>query len=517
MWISEVGRKRRLRNMLLAFFAIQIALITRVGFIQFIQGSELQAMAYSQQTLNRAVNPKRGRILDRTGKIELALSASTETVSINPTNISTDNKEKLARALADIFELDYETVLKKVKKRTSIEIIAKKVDKEKTDKLRIWLEENNITTGVNIDEDTKRYYPYSTLASNIIGFTGSDNQGLEGLESYYDDILNGTQGKILKLTDATGTDIGIEGENYIPAEDGDDIILTIDMTIQAIAEKYLSQACIDNECTEGGNVIILNPKSGDILAMATYPNYDLNSPYEINNDELKAIWDTLSSSEKSNYLLQMWRNKAISDTYEPGSTFKLVTSSAALEEGITDTDNSGEFNCSGSITIAGARIKCWRYYRPHGAQSLREALMNSCNPVFIGIGQELGVATFYDYLEKFGLLSRTGIDLPGEANSIFLKEEKVGPVELATISFGQRFEITPIQMAKIVGTIANNGKAVNPRLVKAIQDSETGEIKELSIEEGNQVISKENAQKVLNMMQSVVDEGTGKNARSCRI
>ena len=296
------------------------------------------------------------------------------------------------------------------------------------------------------------------------------------------------------------------------------------MTIQAIAEKYLSQACIDNECTEGGNVIILNPKSGDILAMATYPNYDLNSPYEINNDELKAIWDTLSSSEKSNYLLQMWRNKAISDTYEPGSTFKLVTSSAALEEGITDTDNSGEFNCSGSITIAGARIKCWRYYRPHGAQSLREALMNSCNPVFIGIGQELGVATFYDYLEKFGLLSRTGIDLPGEANSIFLKEEKVGPVELATISFGQRFEITPIQMAKIVGTIANNGKAVNPRLVKAIQDSETGEIKELSgeikelsIEEGNQVISKENAQKVLNMMQSVVDEGTGKNARSCRI
>ena len=513
MWISDVGRKRRLKNMLFVFFIIQLALITRVGFIQFIQGSELQAMAYSQQTLNRDINPKRGRILDRTGKVELAVSASTETVSINPTNISSENKEKLAKAFVDIFDVDYETTLKKLKKKTAIEIIVKKVDKEKTDELRLWLEENNITTGVNIDEDTKRYYPYGTLASNIIGFTGSDNQGLEGLESYYDDILRGTQGKILKLTDATGTDMGTDGEDYIPAEDGDDIVLTIDMTIQAIAEKYLAQACIDNECTDGGNIIILNPKSGDVLAMATYPNYNLNSPYEINNEELKAVWDTLESSEKNNYLLQMWRNKAISDTYEPCSTFKLLTSSAALEEGITDVDISGEFNCSGSITIAGARIKCWRYYRPHGAQSLREALMNSCNPAFIGIGQELGVSTFYDYLEKFGLLERTGIDLPGEAGSIFLKEEKVGPVELATISFGQRFEITPIQMAKIVATIANDGKEVNPRIVKSIIDSKTGEVSEIAVEEGEQVISKENARKVLDMMQSVVDEGTGKKAQ----
>ena len=513
MWFSDVGRKRRLRNMLFVILIVQVALITRIGFIQIVQGSELQAMAYSQQTLNRAINPKRGRILDRSGNIELAVSASTETVSINPTNISKDNKEKVARAMADIFELDYEKILKKVNRRTSIEIIVKKVDKEKTDKLRIWLNENNISAGVNIDEDTKRYYPYSTLASNIIGFTGSDNQGLEGLESYYDDTLRGSQGKILKLTDATGTDMGIEGEDYIAAENGDDIVLTIDMTIQSIAEKYLKQACIDNVCTDGGNVIIMNPKNGDILAMATYPNYDLNSPYQINNEELKAVWDTLSGGEKSNYLLQMWRNKAISDTYEPGSTFKLVTSSAALQEGITDTDKAGEFNCSGSITIAGARIKCWRYYRPHGSQSLRQALMNSCNPVFIGIGQKLGIHTYYSYLEKFGLLSRTGIDIPGEANSIFLKEEKVGPVELATISFGQRFEITPIQMAKIVGTIANGGTAVNPRLVKSIIDSKTGEKKDITIEEGEQVISKENAEKVLSMMQSVVDEGTGKNAR----
>lgn len=340
MWFSDVGRKRRLKNMLLVVIIIQGLLIFRIGFLQLIQGSELQAMAYSQQRLNRAINPKRGRILDRSGKIELAVSASTETVSINPTNISSENKEKVAKILADIFELDYEKTLKKVKRRTSIEIIAKKVDKEKTNTLRKWLSDNNIQTGVNIDEDTKRYYPYSSLASNIIGFTGSDNQGLEGLESVYDDTLKGEQGKILKLTDATGTDMGIEGEDYIAAKNGNDLILTIDMTVQSIAEKYLKQACIDNVCTDGGNVIIMNPKNGDILAMATYPNYDLNSPYEPNNEELKSIWNTLESSEKSNYLLQMWRNKAISDTYEPGSTFKLVTSSAALEEGITDTDRA---------------------------------------------------------------------------------------------------------------------------------------------------------------------------------
>ncbi len=412
MWVSDIGRKRRLRNVLLIVVCIQLALTVRIGVLQLIKGSELQAMAYSQQTLNRAVNPKRGRILDRSGKIELAISASTETISINPTNIKAQNKEKVARALSDIFELDYEKVLKKVKRKTSIEIIVKKVDKEKTDKLRVWLNENNITTGINIDEDTKRYYPYSSLASNIIGFTGSDNQGLEGLESYYDEILSGKPGKILKLTDANGSDMGVEGEDYISAENGNDIVLTIDMTVQSIAEKHLKEACIDNVCTDGGNVIIMNPKNGDILAMATYPNYDLNSPYQINNEEIKGVWDTLSGGEKSNYLLQMWRNKAISDTYEPGSTFKLVTSSAALEEGITDTDRAGEFNCSGSITVAGARIKCWRYYRPHGSQSLRQALMNSCNPVFIGIGQKLGVHTYYSYLEKFGLLRRTGIDLP---------------------------------------------------------------------------------------------------------
>ena len=513
MKISNLERKRRLRITLIIVFVIQLLLITRIGYIQFVTGTELQSMAYEQQTLNRNVNPKRGTIWDSSGEIALAVSASTKTVSVNPVNIKTEDKEKVAKELSKLFDLDYEKTLKKIKKRSAIEIIAKKVDKEKTDSLRIWLEENNITAGVNIDEDTKRYYPYSTLASNIIGFTGSDNQGLEGLEKQYDDILSGTPGRILKLTDATGTDREKEGEDYIAADNGDDIVLTIDMTIQSICEKYLENACIDNVCTDGGNIIVMNPKTGDILGLAAYPNYNLNSPFEINNEELKAVWDSLDSSQKNESLQKMWRNKAIADTYEPGSTFKLMTSSAALEEGITDTDNSGEFNCSGSINIAGTRIRCWRYYRPHGSQSLRQALMNSCNPVFIGIGQKLGVETYYDYLEKFGLLSKTGIDLPGEASSIFLKEEKVGPVELATISFGQRFEITPIQMATMVSTIANNGRKVTPRIVKATIDSKTGERTDFAIEQGEQVISEENAKKVLSMMESVVAEGTGKKAQ----
>ena len=382
---TGISRKRRLRSILFISFIICMILIIRIGFIQFVQGSELQAMAYTQQTLNRKINPKRGTILDSTGKNILAVSASVETVSVNPGNIKKEDKEKVARVLSDIFDLDYAKILKKVTRNSSIETIAKKVEKEKTDKLRIWMNENNIMQGINIDEDTKRYYPYSTLASDVIGFTGSDNQGLEGIESRYDDVLKGKTGKILKLTDATGSDLGNEGEDYVEAVDGDDIVLSIDMTIQSIAEKYLTQACIDNECTDGGNILISNPKTGDILAMASYPSYDLNNPYKINDKDLEFIWDTLSSGDKSTALQQMWRNKAISDTYEPGSTFKLLTSSAALEERITDTDNSGEFNCGGSITIAGTRIKCWRYYRPHGSQSLRNALMNSCNPVFIGL------------------------------------------------------------------------------------------------------------------------------------
>ena len=513
MITTNLSAKKRMRNILFIAFLIIILLIGRIGFIQFVQGATLSEMAYEQQTLDRYINPKRGTIYDRTGKNILAVSSTVETVTVNPVNISEENKEKVAKKLSEIFELDYETVLKKVKKRSSIETIVKKVEKEKTDELRAWMSENVIDTGINIDEDTKRYYPNNNLASQVIGFCGSDNQGLDGIEAKYEAELAGQKGRIKKHTDAKGGEIGEEGENYVPAIDGNDLVLTIDLTIQSIVEKYLEEACIDNVCTDGGSIIVINPQNGDILAMANYPSYNLNEPYEPYTEELKATWDSIQQSEKTKALQAVWRNKAIADTYEPGSVFKLITASAALEEGITDTDNEGEFSCTGGIEVAGVRIKCWRYYRPHGSESLRQGLMNSCNPVFIGLGQKIGVTKYYEYLKKFGLLQTTGIDLPGEAGSIFLAKEKAGPVELATISFGQRFEITPIQLATAVSSIANGGTSIKPRVVKQIINSETKEVTDIPVEKGDTVISKETSEKVLSMMESVVSEGTGKNAK----
>lgn len=430
----NISTKKRMRTSLFIVFLIIVILIGRLGYIQLIDGKKLSELAFEQQTLDRTINPKRGTIYDATGQV-LAQSSTVETITVNPGNIDKNIKEKVAKKLSEIFELDYEKTLKKVSKRSSIETIAKKIDKDKADELRKWMEEGNITTGINIDEDTKRYYPYNSLASQIIGFCGSDNQGLDGVEAIYDEELKGTTGKIVKMTDAKGGDILKEGEDYISAVDGNDLILTIDATIQGIAEKYLKEACIDNKCTDGGNIVIMNPKNGDILAMAGYPDYNLNAPYEPNTDELKNSWDNLSQGEKTKNLQAMWRNKAISDTYEPGSTFKLITSSAALEEGITQTDKEGEFCCTGGIEVGGVRIKCWRYYRPHGSESLRQGLMNSCNPVFIGLGQKIGVSKYYEYLKKFGFLDRTKVDLPGEAKGIFLAENKVGPVELRNYCF----------------------------------------------------------------------------------
>ena len=508
----SLSNKKKMRNALFMVLVIFTLLTTRLCYIQFVWGTELSQKAGTQQSQSRTITAKRGTIYDSTGKYILAESSSVEAISVNPTLIHEKDKEKVAKALSEIFELDYDKILKKVSKRSSIETIVKKVDKEHSDKLRVWMEENNITTSINIDEDSKRYYPYGSLAAQIIGFCGSDNQGLDGIEAKYDSDLKGKNGKINRQTNAAGASLG--DENYVAAIDGNNLYLTIDFTIQSIVEKYLKEACIDNVCTDGGSIIAMDPRNGDILAMANYPSYDLNTPYVPYTDELKNNWDSLDQKDKTTALQGMWRNKAISDTYEPGSVFKTVTSSAALEEGIvTNIDQQGQFCCTGAIEVAGTRIKCWRYYRPHGSESLRLALMNSCNPVFIGLGQKIGVTKYYEYLRKFGLFNKTGIHLPGEANSIFVKEEKAGPVELATISFGQRFEITPLQMITAVSSIANNGVYIKPRIVKSIQNSTTGEITEMPIETGEQIISKENAEKVLSMMNSVVSEGTGKNAK----
>ena len=501
--VGNISVKKRIKNVMFISVLVFFLLIIRIGYIQFVNGEKLKQMAYEQQTLDRKIAPKRGKIYDCTGKVILAQSIEVEAITVNPNRIK--DKEKVARKLSELFEKDYEEVLKKISKRVSIVDIAKKVDKNKANELRKWMQENEINEGINIDTDTMRVYPYNNLASQIIGFCGSDNQGLNGIEAKYEEYLKGKNGFVSRMTDATGKKIDDTSEVYLKPTDGDDIVLTIDATIQGIAEKYLKKACIDNNCTDGGNVIIMNPKNGDVLAMAGYPNYNLNEPFKVD--------ENLSKEEQNKVRQELWRNKAISDTYEPGSTFKIVTASAALEEGITTPDKSGEFCCVGHIEVAGVKMKCWRYYKPHGPESLRDALMNSCNPIFIGLGERIGVKNYYKYLEKFGFFKKTGIDLPGEAKSIFLKEDKVGPVELGTIAFGQRFEVTPIQMATMLSTIGNKGIYVKPHLVKQINKSNSDEKIIIQKEEGERAISEESAKNVLSMMQSVVQDGTGKKAK----
>ena len=523
--IVKISTKRKMKNMIFLFLIAFLVLIVRIGYLQFAEGDKLSNLAYEQQTSDRKINPNRGKIYDATMKNILAQSSTVQSITVNPNSIK--EKEKVARELSDLFQLDYEKTLKKLQKRTAIQKIINKVDTDKANELRKWMNDNNIQEGINIDEDTKRYYPFNSLASQVIGFCGGDNQGLTGIEAEYDEYLKGKQGTISKITDASGKRISGTPEEYNKPTDGDDIVLTIDVNIQSIAEKYLKQACIDNNCTDGGNVIVMNPQNGEILGMAGYPNFNLNDPFFSVEELPQGVADkngldanNLSDNDKNKLAQSLWRNKAISDPYEPGSTFKIVTTSISLQEGIATPDKAGEFCCVGYIEVAGVKMKCWRYYKPHGSESLRQALMNSCNPVFIGLGEKIGVSTYYKYLNKFGFLKKTGIDIPGEASSIFLNEKKVGPVELGTIAFGQRFKITPIQMATMLSSIGNKGVYIKPHFVKKIiSNSELDEngnrkVTEIGKQEGERIISEENAANVLSMMQSVVDEGTGKKAKS---
>ena len=498
---------KRLRAVMFAIFILLIFLIIRIFFLQFVEGSTLKEKASRQQTINKIISPKRGTIYDTTGKA-LAISASVDTVSINPIKIEEEDKEKVAKALSDIFELNYEETLAKVNSTSSVQTIVKKVEKDKIDILKSWMEENEITAGINIDEDSKRYYPYDSLASHVIGFTGTDNQGLYGIELEWDDILTGTAGKIVTTGDVNHDEISKNANQYVEVEDGSDLYLTIDVNIQSIIERYLEEAVVENQAESAG-AIIMNPKNGDILAMASYPNYNLNTPFEPNTDALKTKWDSLSSAEKNIELGKMWKDKNFSSTYEPGSTFKILMSSIALEENITKTDIAGDFNCIGYQDVAGTQIHCWKT-SSHGYESLRDALSNSCNPAFMQLGARIGKETLYRYFEAFGLFEKTGIAISGESSSAFHDLEDVGPVELATISFGQRFEITPLQLITAVSSVANDGILVTPRIVKQINNPNTQTTEEVETKEVRQVISKETAAKVRNMMETVVSEGTGK-------
>lgn len=513
---------KKLRVTLIVVILILLLLIVRIGFLQFVQGNYLKELAYNQQTINQIISPKRGNIYDSTGKA-LAISAQVDTITINPNKLvknSNDEtkefKEKIAKGLSEIFELNYDEVLEKVNSSSQVETIAKKVEQEKVDTLKKWMEDNKISVGINIDEDTKRYYPYNTVASNVIGFCGSDNQGLSGVESKWDSILTGTPGKIVSSKGSNQEEIPNAEETYISAENGSDLTLTIDLNIQTIIEKYLKQAVEDNDCKKGGNVIVMNPKNGDILGMACYPDYNLNSPYTPNST-LAETYDSLSSEEKSESLYKMWANKSVAETYEPGSVFKVITASVALEENITTTDKSNDFYCKGyeefedSSASQPLKISCWRA-NPHGVQSLRQALCNSCNPAFMQLGKRIGAPTLYKYYEAFGLFDSTNSGLYGEQSSIFQKLDKVGPVELATMSFGQRLNVTPLQMATAIACVANDGVLMKPRIVKQVTNTDSGAVSEIPVTQVRQVISKETAQEVKSMMESVVTIGTGKHA-----
>ena len=513
---------KKLKTTLIVCLIIFMLLLGRIGYLQFVQGSYLKEQSYNQQTINQIISPKRGNIYDSTGRA-LAISAQVDTITINPakfeknTNKETKSlKEKVAKGLSDIFELNYDEVLEKVNSSSQVETIAKKVEQEKVDQLREWMEDNDISVGINIDEDTKRYYPCNNVASSVIGFCGSDNQGLSGIESKWDSVLTGTPGKIVSSKGSNQQEIPNAEETYISAENGSDLTLTIDLKIQTIIEKYLKQAVEDNNCNKGGNVIVMNPKNGDILGMASYPDYNLNTPYTP-NETLAKTYDSLSSKEKTESLYRMWANRSVSDTYEPGSVFKVITSAVALEENITTTDNENDFVCKGYEEFADAsssqplRISCWRT-QPHGVQSLRNALCNSCNPAFMQLGKRIGAPTLYKYYEAFGLFDSTNSGLYGEQSSIFQKLDKVGPVELATMSFGQRLNVTPLQMITAISCIANDGILLQPRIVKEITNTDTGAVTEVPVTQVRQVISKQTAQQVKSLMESVVTVGTGKHA-----
>lgn len=520
--IQNVISVNRQKAILSLTIILLILLIFRLFYLQVIDGPYLANLASKQQTTSEKINSKRGNIYDSTGA-SLAISETVDTISINPAKIKAKKeedtpslKEEVARGLSEIFELDYDETLEKVNSNLSSITIAQKVEENKVNELKDWMKDNKVSNGINIDEDSKRYYPNGTLASQVIGACGTDNQGMSGIEYSYDSILTGTSGEIVTSTDASQSEIPNSQVSFIKAENGYNLTLTLYINIQSVVEKYLKQAVEDNECSKGGNAIVMNPQNGDILAMASYPNYDLNSPFTPTSYYADG-WEELSAAEKTSRVYEMWRVRSVFETYEPGSVFKLITASVALEENITRPDIPNDFYCKGYEEVYDRTIQCWihqaPYYSVHESESLREALMDSCNPSFIQLSKRIGAQLLYKYYNAFGFFSKTNSGLPGESLGKFYKLEDVGPVELATMSFGQRFTITPLQMCTALCAISNNGYLVQPKIVKSMTNTDTGEVTSFETNTLRQVLSSKTANEVKSMMQSVVTNGTGKRAK----
>ena len=493
--------KKRLLITLTAFMCSLTALSVRVGYIMLTKDEEYQNKAYEQQTRDRLITPKRGSILDRNG-VGMAVTESVSSVSVIHAQIK--DKEATATALSEILELDYDDVLEDIEERVALKRIKTKVDNETAAEIRA-LE----LPGVMIDEDIERTYPYCTLAANVIGFVGKDNQGIIGLESKYEDYLKGKAGKILTQTDSKGLRVS-DAEERVEPISGDNLVTSIDVVIQQYAEQEI-KAAVEAKGAKSGLIIVINPQNGEIYAMANYPTFDLNEPFTINDPELAKAWDAFTSEEKNDYLNRMWRNKAINDTYEPGSTFKIVTASAGLEEGVITPDSP--FTCTGSMTVGGRQIKCWRYPRTHGAQTFAQGVRNSCNPVFMQVAERIGADKFHEYMIKFGFNEKTGIDLNGEAVGILHKKDDIGSVELATMSFGQTFQITPIQLLRAAAAVANGGRLITPHFAVKTIDNDGFTQKVFEWPDGGRAISEETSEKMRAILESVVAEGTGNKAQ----
>ena len=499
--IKRISKKRLVLVLILAC-ALFLGLTVRTGYIQLVKGDWLSTKATDQQTREIPIEPKRGTIYDKNMK-ELAVSVTKYTVWCKPVEVK--DKEDSAKKVSEILDKEYEDVYKLVnKKNMALVKIERWIDDDKATKIR----EAKIS-GIWVAEDNQRYYPYGNFAPYVLGHTSADSQGIAGIEMKYDKHLKGKSGKLIVSTDASGREIPRGMEKYYEPTQGDGLVLTIDEVIQHYTEKAVQKAYELNNAKRV-TVVAMDPKTGDILSLASKPDYDPNDPrtpiYPYYQEEL----DKYEEKDKLKGYYQMWRNPAVSDTYEPGSTFKLITSSAGLEENVIK--DGEKFTCTGSVTIGGRKIKCWRHYRPHGAQTFKQGVQNSCNPVFVEVGSRLGVSKMYDYLEAFGFMDKTGIDLPGEAKGILYNEKNVGPVELATISFGQSISVTPIQLITAISSIANDGNLMQPRLVKAYTDNQGNIVEEINPKMVRQVISQETSKKMMDIVESVVSEGSGKAA-----
>lgn len=493
------------KKIVFAFFVLLLMLLGLTGRLVYVM--VFQSEYYSQKALElhereRSIKAARGRILDKNGTV-IADNKVVCTISVIHSQI--ENPKEVASVLSKELEMDYETVLKKVQKYSSMERIKSNVDKSVGDKIR----QCNLS-GVKVDEDYKRFYPYSSLASKVLGFTGGDNQGILGLEVKYDEQLQGTNGTILTLTDAKGLELDYTGESRIEPIAGNDLTLTLDMNIQSYATQLAMQVMEAKEA-ESVSLIVMNPNNGAILAMVDVPEYDLNHPFELEYAYKEKTPEVLQSvsgntTEAAN---KMWRNACINDTYEPGSTFKVITAAAGLECKAVRLDE--QFHCPGFCIVEDRKIRCHKT-QGHGSENFLTATMNSCNPVFINVGLRVGIDRYYEYFKQFGLLNKTGIDLPGEAGTIMHKKEDMGLVELATVSFGQSFQITPIQLLTTISSLINGGHRVTPHLADYVTDSVTGNVTKLNYPVQDDIVSDETSEILRFMLEKVVSEGGGKKA-----